>query len=316
MTKIYVAGHKGLVGSSIIKVLLDQGVAQQDIITQTSTDLDLTNQRAVNKFFKSNKIDQIYFAAAKVGGVLANNTYPAEFIYKNLMMATNVINAAHENNVQKFLMIGSTCIYPRVTQQPITESALLTGHLELTNEPYAVAKIAALKMCESYNRQYFRDYRTILPCNIYGPGDNYDADNGHVTAGLIKKFHEAKIFGIDSVRVWGSGTPRREFLYSQDLAKGCVHIMNVTKSQWDQVTEPMRNFINISQGYDITIDEIAHTVADVVGYAGKIEYDTSKPDGTMYKCTDNSKARSLGWSPTTPLRVGLECTYKAYLDLL
>lgn len=316
MTKIYVAGHRGLVGSTIVKMLLTHGVPPVDIITRTHSELDLTDQHAVNEFFKSTPIDQVYFAAAKVGGVVANNNYPAEFIYKNLMMQTNVINAAHVNNIQKFLMIGSTCIYPRVTEQPIKETALLSGYLESTNEPYAVAKIAALKMCESYNRQYNRDYRTVLPCNVYGPGDNYDPVNGHVTAGMIQNFHNAKIQNSPTVKIWGTGTPRREFLYSEDMANGCITVMNLEKQQWDSVTEPMRNFINLSQGVDITINEMAQMVALVVGFTGNIEFDTTKPDGTMHKCTDNSKLLSLGWQPVVSLTDGLQQTYKAYLETL
>lgn len=316
MTKIYVAGHRGLVGSAIVKMLLKSGVSQEDIITRTHTELDLTDQHAVNKFFKEIQVDQVYFAAAKVGGVVANNNYPAEFIYKNLMMQTNVINAAHANNIQKFLMIGSTCIYPRVTKQPIKETALLTGYLESTNEPYAVAKIAALKMCESYNRQYNRDYRTVLPCNVYGPGDNYDPINGHVTAGMIQNFHNAKIQNSPTVKIWGTGIPRREFLYSEDMANGCITVMNLDKEAWDSITEPMRNFVNLSQGTDISIKEMSQVVASVVGFNGSIEYDTSKPDGTMYKCTDNSKLLSLGWKPTVILVEGLQETYKAYLETL
>ena len=316
MTKIYVAGHRGLVGSAIVKMLLKSGVSQEDIITRTHTELDLTDQHAVNKFFKEIQVDQVYFAAAKVGGVVANNNYPAEFIYKNLMMQTNVINAAHANNIQKFLMIGSTCIYPRVTEQPIKETALLTGYLESTNEPYAVAKIAALKMCESYNRQYNRDYRTVLPCNVYGPGDNYDPINGHVTAGMIQNFHNAKIQNSPTVKIWGTGIPRREFLYSEDMANGCITVMNLDKEAWDSITEPMRNFVNLSQGTDIAIKEMSQVVASVVGFNGSIEYDTSKPDGTMYKCTDNSKLLSLGWKPKVILVEGLQETYKAYLETL
>jgi GDP-L-fucose synthase len=314
MTKIYVAGHRGLVGSTIVKMLLKHGVRQEDIITRTHSELDLTDQRAVNEFFLSTTIDQVYFAAAKVGGVVANNNYPAEFIYKNLMMQTNVINAAHVNNIQKFLMIGSTCIYPRVTEQPIKETALLTGYLESTNEPYAVAKIAALKMCESYNRQYNRDYRAVLPCNVYGPGDNYDPINGHVTAGMIRNFHNAKIQNSPTVKIWGTGTPRREFLYSEDMAVGCITVMNLDKEKWDSVTEPMRNFVNLGQGTDITIKEMAQLVSLVVGFDGSIEFDTTKPDGTMYKCTDNSKMHSLGWHPRVKLMEGLQKTYAAYLE--
>lgn len=316
MTKIYVAGHTGLVGSTICRMLVAQGVDPNDIITRTHKELDLTNQQAVQDFFSSTKIDQVYLAAAKVGGVLANNTYPADFIYNNLMMPANIINAAHNNNVQQLLMIGSTCIYPRVTEQPIPETALLTGLLESTNEPYAVAKIAALKLCESYNRQYNRDYRTVLPCNVYGPGDNYNPLNGHVTAGMIQTFHRARIENLERVSVWGTGKPRREFLYSEDMALGCIHIANLDKAIWDQHTEPMRNFVNLGQGQDITIEEMARTVADVVGYTGIIEFDSTKPDGTQLKCTDNTRVRAMGWKPKVELRDGLQQTYQAYLGTL
>jgi GDP-L-fucose synthase len=316
MTKIYVAGHTGLVGSTIVRMLLAQGVDAENIVTRTHAELDLTNQTAVNEFFATTKIDQVYFAAAKVGGVLANNTYPADFIYNNLMMPTNVINAAHVNNINRLLMVGSTCIYPRVTEQPIPETALLTGYLESTNEPYAVAKIAALKLCESHNRQYGRDYRTVLPCNVYGPGDNYDALNGHVTAGMIRKFHSAKVQNSPVVKIWGTGTPRREFLYSEDMALGCIHAMNVEQSVWASMTEPMRNFVNLSPGQDITIQEMANAVAKVVGYSGAIEFDTSMPDGTMLKRTNNSKIVAMGWQPKVTLEDGLNRTYQAYQETL
>jgi len=316
MTKIYVAGHRGLVGSTIVKMLLKNGVPEDDIITRTHSELDLTDQHAVNTFFKSTPIDQVYFAAAKVGGVVANNDYPAEFIYKNLMMQTNVINAAHVNNIQKFLMIGSTSVYPRATEQPIKETALLTGYLDSIHEPYAIAKIAALKMCESYNRQHNRDYRTVLPCNLYGPGDNYDPDTGHVTAAMIRNFHNAKIQNKPTVKIWGTGTPRREFLYSDDMANGCITVMNLALEKWNSTIEPMRNFVNMSPGTDITIKEMALTVASIVGFNGNIEFDTTKPDGIMSKCTDNSKLRSLGWNSTVTLIDGLQKTYSAYLETL
>jgi GDP-L-fucose synthase len=253
-------------------------------------------------------------AAAKVGGVYSNNVYPADFIYHNLMIQTNVIHAAHVNDVQKLLMLGSNCIYPRVTEQPIKENLLMTGHLEPTNEPYAVAKIAGVKMCESYNRQYGRDYRSVLPCNLYGPGDNFDVDAGHVAAGIIHKMHSAKIEGDNIVKFWGSGRPRREFLYSGDMAEACIHVMNVEKDKWDAVTEPRCNYVNLGSGYDIPISEFVKITAEVVDYQGGIEYDTTRPDGAMSKLTDNSKINSLGWKPRVELIDGLKLTYEWYLN--
>jgi GDP-L-fucose synthase len=309
--KIFVAGHRGLVGSTITKLLQN---STDEIVFRTSKELDLTNQQAVNDFFSQHKFDQVYMSAAKVGGVHSNNIFPGEFIYKNLMIQTNVIHAAHVNDVQKLLMLGSNCIYPRVTEQPIKEHLLMTGHLESTNEPYAIAKIAGVKMCESYNRQYGRDYRSVLPCNLYGPGDNFDVEAGHVAAGTIHKMHTAKVNGDKTVNIWGTGKPRREFLYVDDMAEACIHVMNVEKEKWESVTEPMRNFINLGSGCDVSIADFAKIVAEVIDFQGELVYDISKPDGTMSKLTDNSKINSLGWYPRVELKDGLKRTYEWYLD--
>jgi len=309
--RIFLAGHRGLVGSTIHKILKN---TEHEIVVRTHKELDLSNQALVNEFFAKEKFDQVYLAAAKVGGVYSNNVYPADFIYHNLMIQTNVIHAAHVNDVQKLLMLGSNCIYPRVTEQPIKENLLMTGHLEPTNEPYAIAKIAGVKMCESYNRQYGRDYRSVLPCNLYGPGDNFDVDAGHVAAGIIHKMHTAKINGDNIVKIWGTGQPRREFLYSEDMAEACIHVMNVEKDKWDAVTEPRCNYVNLGSGYDIPISEFVKITAEVVDYQGGIEYDTTRPDGAMSKLTDNSKINSLGWKPRVELIDGLKLTYEWYLN--
>ena len=309
--RIFLAGHRGLVGSTIHKILKN---TEHEIVVRTHKELDLSNQALVNDFFAKEKFDQVYLAAAKVGGVYSNNVYPADFIYHNLMIQTNVIHAAHVNDVQKLLMLGSNCIYPRVTEQPIKEHLLMTGHLEPTNEPYAIAKIAGVKMCESYNRQYGRDYRSVLPCNLYGPGDNFDVDAGHVAAGIIHKMHTAKINGDNIVKIWGTGRPRREFLYSEDMAEACIHVMNVEKDKWDAVTEPRCNYVNLGSGYDIPISEFVKITAEVVDYQGGIEYDTTRPDGAMSKLTDNSKINSLGWKPRVELIDGLKLTYEWYLN--
>jgi len=309
--RIFLAGHRGLVGSTIHKILKN---TEHEIVVRTHKELDLSNQALVNEFFAKEKFDQVYLAAAKVGGVYSNNVYPADFIYHNLMIQTNVIHASHVNDVQKLLMLGSNCIYPRVTEQPIKENLLMTGHLEPTNEPYAVAKIAGVKMCESYNRQYGRDYRSVLPCNLYGPGDNFDVDAGHVAAGIIHKMHTAKINGDNIVKIWGTGRPRREFLYSEDMAEACIHVMNVEKDKWDAVTEPRCNYVNLGSGYDIPISEFVKITAEVVDYQGGIEYDTTRPDGAMSKLTDNSKINSLGWKPRVELIDGLKLTYEWYLN--
>lgn len=306
--KIYVAGHRGMVGSAIVRTLQTHE-RQTNIVTRTHTELDLTNQAAVSAFFEAEKPDQVYLAAAKVGGIHANNTYPAEFIYKNLMIEANVIQAAHANNVQKLLFLGSSCIYPKAVPQPMREDALLTGVLEATNEPYAVAKIAGIKLCESYNRQYGRDYRSVMPTNLYGPGDNYHPENSHVIPALIRRFHEAKANNAPTVTIWGSGTPKREFLYVDDMATASVHVMNLPKATYDQHTQPMLSHINVGYGLDITIKELAELVGKTIGYQGEIVFDSSKPDGTPRKLMDSSRLNALGWRANVALEEGLAMAY-------
>lgn len=314
MSRIFVAGHRGLVGSAIVKRLIDMGHDRTDIVTRSHALLDLTDQSAVRQFFAAEKIDEVYLAAAKVGGIVGNNTYPADFIYKNIMIQANVINAAHRNGVKKLLMLGSTCVYPKLAPQPIREEYLMTGHLESTNEPYAVAKIAGIKMCESYNRQYGTDYRSVLPCNLFGPGDNYDIENGHLAAGVIRRMHEAKVANAPTVTIWGTGTPRREFLYSEDMADGCIFVMNLDKAVYDSNVQPMQSYLNLTSGTDMEIGEFVKIVKEVVDYKGELVYDTNRPDGTMRKVTDNGKILALGWKPTTSLKIGLEKSYEWFLQ--
>ena len=316
MSKIYVAGHRGLVGSSIVKMLIKQGVNPDDIITRTSKELDLRDRDNVDWLFGTFNIKQVYMAAAYVGGIVANNTYPADFIYNNIMIQTNVISAAHQYKIDRLLMLGSTCVYPKHAMNPIKEEYLMTGPLEPTNEAYAVAKIAGIKMCDAYNRQYATDFRSVLPCNLYGPGDNYDLDNGHVTAGILRKMHEAKINNSPTVTIWGTGNARREFLYAEDMAEACITVMNADKKDYDDLVKPMQNYINLSAGFDITIKELVSKIKDVVGYTGDIIYDHNKPDGTMQKLTDNTKILQLGWKPKTPIEQGLVATYDAYRSIL
>ncbi len=304
-----------MVGSAIVRTLLGQGVRPQDIITRTHAELDLTNQEEVRAFFATERPDQVYLAAARVGGIHANNTYPAEFIYDNLMIEANIIDAAFRAGVRKLLFLGSSCIYPKLAPQPIAEGALLTGALESTNEPYAVAKIAGIKLCESYNRQYGVDYRSVMPTNLYGPGDNYHPENSHVIPALIRRFHEAKSANVPVVMVWGSGTPMREFLYVDDMAAASVHVMNLDKPSYDQHTQPMLSHINVGCGYDITIRELAETVARVTGYAGKIEFDASKPDGTPRKLMDSSRLNALGWQAKVSLEEGLSVAYRDFVEI-
>ncbi len=315
--KIYVAGHRGMVGSAIVRHLLAQGVAKSDIITRTHAELDLTHQASVQAFFAKEKPDQVYLAAAKVGGIHANNTYPAEFIYDNLMMQANVIDAAFKNGVKKLLFLGSSCIYPKLAPQPMSEDALLTGTLEATNEPYAIAKIAGIKLCESYNRQYGVshgvDYRCVMPTNLYGPGDNYHPENSHVIPALIRRFHEAKLANVLSVAIWGTGTPKREFLYVDDMAAASVHVMNLPQATYAQHTQPMLSHINVGYGQDVTIAEAAQTIAQVVGYTGAITYDATKPDGTPRKWMDSSRLNNLGWQAQVDLRQGLALAYQDFL---
>jgi len=314
--KIYVAGHRGMVGSAIVRQLLAQGHQARRIITRTHAELDLTDQAAVRAFFEAEKPNQVYLAAAKVGGIHANNTYPAEFIYQNLMMQANIIDGAFRNGVKKLLFLGSSCIYPKLAPQPMREDALLTSTLEPTNEPYAIAKIAGIKLCESYNRQYGNshciDYRSVMPTNLYGPGDNYHPENSHVIPALIRRFHEAKVNNAPSVAIWGTGTPKREFLYVDDMAAACLHVMNLDKAIYDQHTQPMLSHINVGCGEDVTIREVAETIGKTVGYQGEITFDTSKPDGTPRKLMDSSRLNALGWKAQVGLEVGLAAAYQDF----
>jgi len=310
-TRIYIAGHRGMVGSAIIRQLQDRVDIQ--IITRTHAELDLINQAAVNRFFAEEKIDQVYLAAAKVGGIHANNTYPAEFIYQNLMIEANIIHAAHENGVQKLLFLGSSCIYPKAVKQPMREEALLTDTLEATNEPYAIAKIAGIKLCESYNRQYGRDYRSVMPTNLYGENDNFHPENSHVIPALMRRFHEAKGRGDKEVVVWGSGTPMREFLHVDDMAQASIHVMNLDEEAYQVHTQPMLSHINVGTGLDCTIREMAETMKEVVGFQGDIVWDTSKPDGTLRKLMDVSRLEKLGWKAKTTLKAGLQTTYQWFV---
>jgi GDP-L-fucose synthase len=311
MPKIYVAGHHGMVGSAIVRKLQADG--HNNIVVRTHADLDLTNQDAVNAFFKEECPDQVYLAAAKVGGIHANHTYPAEFIYQNLMIEVNVIHAAWKCGVQKLLFLGSSCIYPKLAEQPMREDVLLTAALEPTNEPYAIAKIAGIKLCESYNRQYGVDYRSVMPTNLYGPGDNYHSENSHVIPALIRRFHEAKVLNKPNVIIWGTGRPRREFLFVDDMASASIHVMNLNKDLYDKYTLPMQSHINVGYVEDLTISDLAHAVSDTIGYSGEIKFDTSKPDGMPRKLMDSNKLNSLGWKPQTDLKSGLKKTYADFL---
>jgi len=311
---IYVAGHRGMVGSAIVRTLLASGLSQEDIITRTRAELDLRNQAAVQDFFQQQRPDQVYLAAAKVGGIHANNTYPADFIYDNLIVQANVIDAAHRSGVHKLLFLGSSCIYPRMATQPMTEDALLTGALEPTNEPYAIAKIAGIKMCESYNRQHGRDYRSVMPTNLYGPGDNYHPENSHVIPALIRRFHEAKLSDAPEVAIWGSGTPRREFLFVDDMAAASVFVMNLPLHAYQAQTSLMQSHLNVGFGSDVTIAELAHAVGQAVGYGGNINFDTSKPDGAPRKWMDSSRLNALGWRAQVDLVAGLSAAYADFLQ--
>jgi len=314
--KIYVAGHRGMVGSAIVRNLQSQGF--NNIVTRTHAELDLTNQAAVNTFFAQEKPDQVYLAAAKVGGIHANNTYPAEFIYENLMMQNNVIHQAFISGVKRLLFLGSSCIYPKLAAQPMSEDALLTGKLESTNEPYAIAKIAGIKMCESYNRQYGKshgvDYRSVMPTNLYGPGDNYHPENSHVIPALIRRFHEAKAANTPEVLIWGTGTPRREFLYVDDMASAAVFVMQLDKTTYDNQTEPMQSHINVGFGEDVTIAELATAIGAAVAYQGRIIFDPTKPDGTPRKWMDSSRLNKLGWQSQVGLESGLKLAYSDFLS--
>ena len=314
--KIYVAGHRGMVGSAIVRQLLAHGHVAENIVTRTHNELDLTDQSAVRNFFEKESPDQVYLAAAKVGGIHANNTYPAEFIYQNLMIEANVIDAAFQNGVKKLLFLGSSCIYPKLAEQPMREDALLTGMLEPTNEPYAMAKIAGIKLCESYNRQYGQshgvDYRSVMPTNLYGPGDNYHPENSHVIPALIRRFHEAKINNLSNVAIWGTGNPRREFLYVDDMAAASVYVMNLSKNHYEQQTKPMLSHINVGYGSDITVKELAILVSQTVGFQGAIEFDSSKPDGSHRKWMDSGRLNALGWQAHVNLEKGLAFAYEDF----
>ncbi len=315
--KIYVAGHRGMVGSAIVRQLINQGHPADRIVGRTHSELDLTDQAAVRHFFSNEKPDQVYLAAAKVGGIHANNVYPAEFIYDNLMVQSNVIDAAFRNGVKKLLFLGSSCIYPKLAEQPMSENSLLTGLLEPTNEPYAVAKIAGIKTCESYNRQYGKDYgidyRSVMPTNLYGPGDNYHPENSHVIPALIRRFHEAKITKASNVTIWGSGKPFREFLYVDDMASASIYVMNLDKKKYDSCTKPMLSHINVGYGSDITIAQLAHAVKKAVSYTGEIVFDTDKPDGAPRKLMDSGRINALGWKAQIDLETGLAAAYQDFV---
>jgi GDP-L-fucose synthase len=309
--RVYVAGHRGMVGGAISRKLRERGA---EVITRTHAELDLTDQAAVRAFFASEKLDGVVLAAAKVGGIHANNTYPADFIYENLMIEANVVHQAYSAGVQRLLFLGSSCIYPRAVEQPMREDALLTGVLEPTNEPYAVAKIAGIKLCESYNRQYGTDYRSVMPTNLYGPGDNFHPENSHVMPALIRRFHEAAASGAEEVVIWGTGTPWREFLHVDDMAEASLFVFDLDKETYEANTEPMLSHINVGYGEDVTIAELAHIVARVTGFTGRIVFDRSKPDGTMRKLMDSSRLNAMGWKAQVPLAEGVEETYRWFLD--
>jgi len=316
--RIYIAGHRGMVGSAIYREL--ESRAEYDLITASHSELDLMDQQAVKRFFDEQQPDQVYLAAAKVGGIHANNTYPAEFIYENLMVECNVIHQAFLHGVKKLLFLGSSCIYPKMAPQPISEEALLTGFLEPTNEPYAIAKIAGIKLCESYNRQYGQthgvDYRSVMPTNLYGPGDNYHPENSHVIPALIRRFHEAKIQQMPAVTIWGSGKPCREFLYVEDMAKAAIFVMELGQSTLDHHTSPMMSHINVGYGEDLTILELAQTIAGVIGYAGEICFDATKPDGTPRKLLDSGRLHHMGWRAQVSIKDGLKKTYEAFQETI
>lgn len=309
--RIYVAGHRGMVGSAIVRNLTESGTSR--VITRTRAELDLTDQSAVRRFFAVEKPDEVYLAAAKVGGIHANNTFPADFLYENLMLEANLIHEAWRSGVRKLLFLGSSCIYPRMAPQPMAEDALLTGKLEPTNEPYAIAKIAGIKLCESYNRQHGTDFRSVMPTNLYGPGDNYHPENSHVLPALIRRFHEAKASNAPIVVIWGTGTPKREFLYVDDMAEACVHVMNLPHDTYAASTQPMSSHINVGSGEDLSILALAQLVSEVIGYKGEIRCDAEKPDGAPRKLLDISRIRGLGWTPQVGLRTGIE---RAYTDFL
>lgn len=308
---VFVAGHAGMVGSAIVRRLKSLGYGR--ILTRARSELDLTRQDRVEAFFQAERVGAVYLAAAKVGGIHANNTFPADFIYENLMIESNIINAAHQADVQQLLFLGSSCIYPKHARQPMAEDALLQGPLEPTNEPYAIAKIAGIKLCESYNRQHGRDYRSVMPTNLYGPGDNFHPENSHVVPALLRRFHEAKLASAPEVVIWGSGQPMREFLHVDDMAAACVHVMELCDQVYRQHTQPMLSHINVGTGTDCTISELAQTVAQVVGYKGMLKFDASKPDGAPRKLLDVSRLSALGWEAEIGLEEGLRDTYAWFL---
>lgn len=310
--RVFVAGHRGMVGSAIVRQLQQrEGI---EILTASRQELDLVNQTVVQAWFKQHKVDQVYLAAAKVGGIHANNEYPAEFIYENLMIEANIIHAAHLSGVQKLLFLGSSCIYPKHAEQPMKEDALLAGALEPTNEPYAIAKIAGIKLCESYNRQYGRNYRSVMPTNLYGPNDNFHPQNSHVIPALLRRFHEAKLAGAAQVTAWGTGSPMREFLHVDDMAAASVYVMELDAATWQANTQPMLSHINVGTGVDCTIKELTETVAKVVGFTGGIVWDTTKLDGTPRKLMDVSRLKALGWQASIDLEEGLHHAYQWFLQ--
>ena len=310
--RIFVAGHNGMVGSAIVRTLQRKGYAR--IITRGHKALDLCDQTAVRSFFKNEPVDVVVIAAAKVGGIHANNTWPAEFIYRNIMIEANLIHQAHASGVKRLLFLGSSCIYPKLAPQPMPESALLTGTLEPTNEPYAIAKIAGIKLCESYNRQYDTDFRSVMPTNLYGPNDNFHPKNSHVVPAMMRRFHEAKLKGKESVTIWGTGNPKREFLHVDDMAAASLHVLELDKAVYDASCSSMCSHLNVGTGQDCTIRELAETMAEVVGFSGRIVFDASKPDGTPRKLLDVSKLSKLGWKAAISLREGLQNTYAWYLE--
>lgn len=310
--KIYVAGHRGMVGSAILRALGKH--PNLELITRTSSELDLRNQEQVARFMEEERPDQVILAAAKVGGIHANNTYPAQFIYENLMIEANVIHQAHVAGVQTLLQLGSSCIYPKMASQPMREDALLTGVLEPTNEPYAIAKIAGIKLCESYNRQYGRDYRSVMPTNLYGPGDNFHLENAHVLPALMRRFHEAKLADLKQVVIWGTGAPRREFLHVDDMAAASLFVLELPRDIYDSATEPRQSHINVGSGSDITILDLAHTVARIIGYEHEIVTDPAKPDGAPRKLLDVSRLEKLGWQARIALEDGIAQTYQWFLE--
>ena len=312
MKKVFVAGHNGMVGSAIVRQLKTHD--NIEVLTRSRAELNLLDQKAVQDFFESESVDQVYLAAAKVGGIVANNTYPAEFIYENLMIQANIIHSAHLANVQQLLFLGSSCIYPKLAEQPMREDALLTGVLESTNEPYAVAKIAGIKLCESYNRQYGRDYRSVMPTNLYGPNDNFHPKNSHVIPALLRRFHEAKLSSASEVIAWGSGSPMREFLHVDDMASASIFVMNLDDETYQQHTFPMLSHINVGTGVDCTIKTLTETIASVVGYEGEIVWDTSKPDGALRKLMNVERLSNLGWKYSIELEDGLRDSYQWFLE--